>query len=148
MTLIRFEEVSLDIGDQKILTEADLSIEPGERVCLIGRNGAGKSTTFRLITDEIECDRGEIVRKTGLVVSQLEQSLPDAANLPVRDVVRSGLTGIQATSTTSVPGRISTRKVCENLKPCIVRLTPTEDGTWNNASKRPSRNSTCPRINR
>ena len=96
MTLIRFEEVSLDIGDQKILTEADLSIEPGERVCLIGRNGAGKSTTFRLITDEIECDRGEIVRKTGLVVSQLEQSLPDAANLPVRDVVRSGLTGIQA----------------------------------------------------
>lgn len=96
MTLIRFEEVSLDIGDQKILTEADLSIEPGERVCLIGRNGAGKSTTFRLITDEVECDRGEIVRKTGLVVSQLEQSLPDAANLPVRDVVRSGLTGIQA----------------------------------------------------
>ena len=96
MTLIRFEEVSLDIGDQKILTDADLAIEPGERVCLIGRNGAGKSTTFRLITDEIECDRGEIVRQAGLVVSQLEQSLPDAADLPVREVVRSGLTGIQA----------------------------------------------------
>jgi ATP-binding cassette subfamily F protein uup len=96
MTLIRFEEVSLDIGDQKILSEADLTIEPGERVCLIGRNGAGKSTTFRLITGEIECDRGEIIRKAGLVVSQLEQSLPAAADLPVRDVVRSGLTGIQA----------------------------------------------------
>ena len=96
MTLIRFEEVSLDLGDQKILTDANLSIEPGERICLIGRNGAGKSTTFRLITDEIECDRGEIVRKAGLIVSQLEQSLPDAANLPVPDVVRSGLTGVQA----------------------------------------------------
>ncbi len=96
MSLIRFEEVSLDIGDQKILTEADLSIEPGERVCLIGRNGAGKSTTFRLIAGEIDCDRGEIVRKAGLVVSQLEQSLPHAADLPVRDVVREGLTGIQA----------------------------------------------------
>ena len=96
MTLIRFEEVSLDIGDQKILTEADLSIESGERVCLIGRNGAGKSTTFRLITEDVECDRGEIIRKAGLVVSQLEQSLPDAEDQPVRDVVRSGLTGIQA----------------------------------------------------
>ena len=95
MSLIRFEEVSLDIGDQKILTEADLSIEPGERVCLIGRNGAGKSTTFRLIKGTIDCDRGEIVRKAGLVVSQLEQSLPSGVSLPVRDVVREGLTGIQ-----------------------------------------------------
>lgn len=96
MTLIRFDDVSLDIGDQKILAEADLAIEPGERVCLIGRNGAGKSTTFRLITGEIDCDRGEIVRKAGLVVSQLEQSLPAAADLLVRDVVRAGLADIQA----------------------------------------------------
>ena len=57
MSLIRFEEVSLDFGDQKILTAADLSIEPGERVCLIGRNGAGKSTTFKMITGQIEPDR-------------------------------------------------------------------------------------------
>ena len=73
MSLIRFEEISLDFGDQKILIEADLSIEPGERICLIGRNGAGKSTTFKLITGELELDRGDIVRKTGLVVSQLPQ---------------------------------------------------------------------------
>ena len=96
MSLIRFDEVSLDIGDQEILSGADLAIEPGERVCLIGRNGAGKSTTFRLITGETDCDRGEIVRKAGLVVSQLEQALPPAVELPVRDVVRAGLTGIQA----------------------------------------------------
>jgi len=96
MSLIRFEDISLDFGEQKILTEASFSIETGERVCLIGRNGAGKSTTFKLITESIECDRGEIVRKSGLVVSQLEQSLPEAEDLPVRDVVRSGLTGIQS----------------------------------------------------
>lgn len=96
MSLIRFEDVSLDFGEQKILTEASFSIEPGERVCLIGRNGAGKSTTFKLITETIECDRGEIIRKSGLVVSQLEQSLPEAEDLPVRDVVRSGLSGIQS----------------------------------------------------
>jgi ATP-binding cassette subfamily F protein uup len=96
MSLIRFEDVSLEIGEQKILTGAGLAIEPGERVCLIGRNGAGKSTTLRLITGEIDCDRGEIVKKAGLVVSQLAQSLPDAGNLPVQDVVRSGLTEMQA----------------------------------------------------
>lgn len=96
MSLVRFEKVSLDFGDQKILTEADLSLEPGERVCLIGRNGAGKSTTFKLITGEIDTDQGEIVRKSGLIVSQLEQQLPVSVDLPVHEVVRSGLTGIQA----------------------------------------------------
>ena len=96
MTLIRFDQVSLKFGDQMILTEADLAIEPDERVCLIGRNGAGKSTTFKLITGETEVDSGEIVPRTGLVVSQLAQSLPEAMDLGVREVVKSGLTGIQA----------------------------------------------------
>lgn len=96
MSLIRFEEVSLDFGDQKILAAANLAIEPGERVCLIGRNGAGKSTTLKLIGAEIEPDHGEIVRKSGLVVSQLAQSLPAAGDSIVRDVVATGLKGIQA----------------------------------------------------
>ena len=96
MTLIRFDKVSLKFGDQVILREADLAIEPDERVCLIGRNGVGKSTTFKLITGETDTDAGEIVRQTGLVVSQLAQSLPEAQDTGVREVVKSGLTGIQA----------------------------------------------------
>ncbi len=96
MTLLRFDEISLEFGDQLILREADLAIEPGERVCLIGRNGAGKSTTLKLISSEIEADRGEIVRKSDLVVSQLAQSLPDARDTIVRDVVRGGLADIEA----------------------------------------------------
>lgn len=96
MSLIRFEELSLDFGDQKILTQADLSLESGERVCLIGRNGAGKSTTFKLISGDIDPDHGEVVRTSGMVVSQLEQSLAVAEDLPVYEVVRSGLVGIQA----------------------------------------------------
>lgn len=95
MSLVRFEEVSLDFGDQKILTRADFAIDPGERICLIGRNGAGKSTTLRLITGEIDPDSGEIIRSSGLVVSQLDQSLPEAANMRARDVVKSGLAGIR-----------------------------------------------------
>ena len=95
MSLVRFEEVSLEFGDQKILIQADLAIEPGERICLIGRNGAGKSTTLKLINGEIEPDSGEIVSMSGLVVSQLAQSLPEAMDLQVHEVVQSGLTGIQ-----------------------------------------------------
>jgi ATP-binding cassette subfamily F protein uup len=96
MTLIRFDEVSLDFADQVILRDADLSIEAGERVCLIGRNGAGKSTTFRLITGQLEPDRGDITERQNLIVSQLEQTLPEAMDLPVADVISSGLKQIEA----------------------------------------------------
>lgn len=91
MSLIRFENLSLDFGEQRILHDASLAIEPGERVCLIGRNGAGKSTTLKLINGQIEPDRGDIVRQSGLVVSQLAQVLPDVDAQTVRDFVKSGL---------------------------------------------------------
>jgi ATP-binding cassette subfamily F protein uup len=96
MSLFRFEQVSLEFGDQRILTRANFAVEPGERVCLIGRNGAGKSTTLRLITGDLEPDRGEVIRQSGLVISQLAQSLPEAMDMSVHEVVRSGLAGIQA----------------------------------------------------
>ncbi len=96
MSLIRFDEISLEFGDQKILTDADFAIEAGERVCLIGRNGAGKSTTLKLISGELEADRGEITRKSALVISELAQALPDTMKRPVRDVVRAGLAEVEA----------------------------------------------------
>ncbi len=95
MSLIRFDDVGLEFGEQLILRDAEFSIDRGERVCLIGRNGAGKSTTFRLITGEIEPDRGEIIARSDLIVSQLEQTLPEAHDLPVTDVIRSGLREIE-----------------------------------------------------
>jgi ATP-binding cassette subfamily F protein uup len=96
MSLLRFDDISLDFGDLPILRDAEFSIDAGERVCLIGRNGAGKSTTFRLITGQLEADRGEIVAPQDLIVSQLEQTLPEAMDQQVTDVVRSGLTQIEA----------------------------------------------------
>ncbi len=95
MSLLRFDGIGLEFGDQVILRDAELSIEPGERICLIGRNGAGKSTTLKLITGSIEADRGEIIRKSDLIVSQLEQNLPEAMDMPVADVIRSGLAQIE-----------------------------------------------------
>ncbi len=96
MSLLRFEDIRLDFGEQVILRDAEFSIEPGERVCLIGRNGAGKSTTLKLIMGELEPDQGEIIPKAGMIVSQLRQNLPDAMDLPVREVILSGLHEIDA----------------------------------------------------
>ena len=95
MSLLRFDGIGLEFGEQVILRNAELSIEPGERICLIGRNGAGKSTTLKLIIGSIEADRGEIIRKSDLIVSQLEQTLPEALDMPVTDVIRSGLAQIE-----------------------------------------------------
>ena len=96
MPLLRFDDVSLEFGDQLILRDAEFSIETGERICLIGRNGAGKSTTFKLIMGQLEPDRGEITARQDLIVSQLEQTLPEAMDQPVAEVIRSGLTQIEA----------------------------------------------------
>ena len=95
MSLLRFDGIGLEFGDQVILRNAELSIDAGERICLIGRNGAGKSTTLQLIMGSREPDRGEIIRKPDLIVSQLEQNLPEAMDARVSDVVRSGLTQIE-----------------------------------------------------
>lgn len=96
MSLLRFDELSLDFGELRILDKAEFSIEAGERVCLIGRNGAGKSTTLKLISGELEPDHGKIVRSSHLVVSELSQALPEAMDKPVRDIVRSGLAETEA----------------------------------------------------
>ena len=95
MSLLRFEDINLEFGDQLILRDAEFAIESGERVCLIGRNGAGKSTTLKLIMGALEPDRGEIIARDDIIVSQLEQTLPEAMDMPVIDVIRSGLSQIE-----------------------------------------------------
>ncbi len=75
--LIRFAAVSVAFGDQQILAEANFQIDPGERVCLIGRNGASKSTTLKLITGALQPDSGAVDRPTALRWSLLDQNLAE-----------------------------------------------------------------------
>jgi ATP-binding cassette subfamily F protein uup len=91
MTLVRFDEVSLEFGDQPLLDAASFAIEPRERVCLIGRNGAGKTSMLKLISGELQPDAGLVQHSSNLRISQLAQAMPDAEPRTVRDVVRSGL---------------------------------------------------------
>ena len=87
--------VSLDFGAHKLLLDTDFSIDAGERVCLVGRNGAGKTSMLKLVAGEIEPDRGEVVRQAELCISQLEQGLTIDMAATVSEFVAQGLSEIE-----------------------------------------------------
>ena len=71
--LFRLTDVHKAYGAQDVLRGATLQINPGDHVGLVGRNGAGKTTIFRLVDDEATPDRGEVVRARGLKLGLLSQ---------------------------------------------------------------------------
>ncbi len=91
MSLIRLEDISIEFGDNPLLKAANISIEPNERICLVGRNGAGKTTLLNIISGAIEADQGLVHRQHHLRVSQLQQTLPEAIETKVIDVIKEGL---------------------------------------------------------
>ena len=82
MALLSLRGVSLAFGGPRLLDQVDLQIEPGERLCLLGRNGEGKSTLLRLIRGEIEPDEGTIIRQQGLRITRLPQDVPAGHGAP------------------------------------------------------------------
>ena len=88
---VRLDHVSLAFGDQVILRAANLRLDPGERVCLIGRNGSGKSSTLKLLTGDIEPDEGRVEIPPGMRLAMLDQALDEPTERLVRDVVADGL---------------------------------------------------------
>src|SRR5690554_4975457 len=72
-----------------LLDEASLTIEPGERVCLLGRNGEGKSTLLKIVSGEVVPDGGVVRFDEGSVLSVLPQNLPSGDTRTAYDVVAS-----------------------------------------------------------
>src|SRR2546425_760780 len=73
MTQIAFASVGVDFGATKLFSDVSFTVAPGERWGIVGRNGTGKTTLFRLLTGDLEPTRGSIARAPGLRVSLLEQ---------------------------------------------------------------------------
>lgn len=94
MALIGLYEVSLAFGSPLIFDGLSLELEQGERVALLGRNGAGKTTMMKVIAGEIEVDRGKVIYQKGIKVALLPQEVPQGIKGSVFDVVLSGL-GVQ-----------------------------------------------------
>ena len=91
MPLLTLDRVSLSFGHLPLFEDASLRIEAGERICLIGRNGTGKSSLLKVISGEVPPDGGSIWRAPGLRVSRLDQDVPAAADRTVFDEVAAGL---------------------------------------------------------
>ena len=89
MALVSLQDVKVGFGGPLLLEGVDLSIDRGERVCLVGRNGTGKSTIMKLITGEIHPDGGKIVFQQGVKITLLTQEVPQSLSGSVFDVVSS-----------------------------------------------------------
>ena len=90
MALISMQEVSWGVGRPYLLDRVNGNIEKGERVGLLGRNGAGKSSLLRLISGQILPDAGKIARQQGIRVAALEQEVPWGFEGTIFEVVARG----------------------------------------------------------
>lgn len=82
MSLITLLDASLRFGDEALLDHADFSLEEGQKICLLGRNGTGKSTLLKVLSGLIELDSGRLIVKQGLKIARLEQDPPLDAKGP------------------------------------------------------------------
>lgn len=89
--LITLEKIDLAFGAAPLLDQVNFQIFAGERVCLIGRNGAGKSSFLKIIDSTITPDGGNIFRAPHLRIARLTQELPQQLDISVYDAVATGL---------------------------------------------------------
>ncbi|MCK4950402.1 MAG: ATP-binding cassette domain-containing protein [Gammaproteobacteria bacterium] len=91
MALLTLTNISLAYGHHPLLVNVDFQINAGERVCLVGRNGTGKSTLFKVIYDAAEPDDGEVWRRDTLRISHLLQEVPADNKHTIYETVALGL---------------------------------------------------------
>ena len=91
MSLISIIDAHLTNGADKLLDGADLSVEENERICLVGRNGTGKSTLLSLIEGKRELDSGRIIVQNGLKIAALHQDPPKYESGTVYSLAATGV---------------------------------------------------------
>ncbi|WDE07767.1 ABC transporter ATP-binding protein [Thalassomonas viridans] len=91
MELLRISNAELAFGEDKILDKAELSVQTGERICLVGRNGAGKSSFLKVLMGKQNLDDGKILQSTTMRLAMLEQDPPESCDLSVFDYVAQGV---------------------------------------------------------
>ncbi len=91
MALISLTNVTLSFGGPPLLDNVNLQFEPGERVCLVGRNGEGKTTLLKLLSSELVPDAGKISFQKGINIGGLTQEVPRDFTGTIFDIVADGL---------------------------------------------------------
>jgi ABC transport system ATP-binding/permease protein len=90
MALLSLLDVSIGFGGPQLLNGINLQVERGERVCLLGRNGAGKSTFMKVIAGDLQPDDGQIFLQRGEQIARLKQEVPEGLFGTVREVGEAG----------------------------------------------------------
>ncbi len=91
MSILTLRGINMSFGAAPVLAHVDLRIEAGERVCLVGRNGEGKSTLLKLIAGELVADEGLMEQRQGLRIAALAQQLPGDFPGSVYELVAGGV---------------------------------------------------------
>jgi ATP-binding cassette subfamily F protein uup len=91
MAILSLQDVGISFGGPPLLDKINLQVEKGERVCILGRNGEGKTTLLKLIGGNIKPDSGIISIQKGNSVAGLSQDLPHNLTGTVHEVVADGL---------------------------------------------------------
>ncbi len=91
MALLFLRDISLSFGSAPLFNKASLQIEPNERVCLVGRNGEGKSTLLKVIEGSIQPDSGTRIVQDGVTIAKLQQEVPHDMTGSVFHVIALGL---------------------------------------------------------
>jgi ABC transport system ATP-binding/permease protein len=106
--ILRLDSVSLAFGSRPLLEEVSLLVEPGERVCIVGRNGEGKSSLLRLVTRQQLPDSGEVWMRPGARLAVMEQDIVSVAAATVEEVVSSALEADGTLESWEIPTRVAT----------------------------------------
>src|SRR5882672_8876181 len=88
--MLSANELILAYGHQRLLDGVMLTIGPGEKVGLVGRNGCGKTSLLKILAGEQNADQGEISRRRGLRIGYLPQEFELESGKSVRDNIEAG----------------------------------------------------------
>lgn len=91
MALITLHNVTVGFGNAPVLENVSLSVEPGARACVTGRNGEGKSTLLKVLAGILEPDAGEVLKDVATRVAYLPQDVPEDRPGTVRDLLLSAV---------------------------------------------------------
>jgi len=132
MPLITIRDLTIGFRGPPLLDGVSCIIEPGQRIGLLGRNGSGKTTLLKMLSGEVEPDRGEITFAPGIRLALLQQDVPHDVVGRVRDVVATGATHLD-------DGESSAWRATQRVEQVLARMelpADTEFATLSSGMKR------------
>lgn len=116
MSLINIQNAYLSFSNLEILNNSTLYINENERVCLIGKNGTGKSTLLKIINKKQELDHGHVIYKKNVITAYLKQENPKNLNISIYDFIRSGLNENRIDKKKNIKESVKIEKIIEIMK--------------------------------